>query len=426
MNATSEISSPKSSVRHLPAKRFVTMKDIGRKLGLSDRAVSQALRETDGADSRVKVSPATRQRVQKMAAKMGYRCNTAAKALRTGRSGMFGILSFPGVLHFVVQQTYFASHEFRKAGITPLVLYGNSSPNGANAEIDALLDAGLDGVLIIKPMNTFTTGHVQRLKDAGVQVVTIGGPWLNNSSRYMPDIQGGFEMLTRHVLGQGPQSVILSCQNIPQDCNELLNWYTVAIHNGFKSAVHQAHKAGQSIKAGIHTISLDALQMQDDISVMDHVHPLYTSGYLSMWDLIKSDLVPEAFICQSDTRAEGALLACSEVGLRVPEDLVITGFNNDPSSSVGYTSLTTVQQPFEELCELAVAELLRLTRDQSESACKITIRPCNLIIRQSSHSQSRNCEVDSALQNFKSNLSEVKARPGAEKCPDLLADLVAQ
>jgi DNA-binding LacI/PurR family transcriptional regulator len=93
---------------------------------------------------------------------------------------------------------------------------------------------------------------------------------------------------------------------------------------------------------------------------------------------------PEVLVCQNDDWAHGALAACAAAGLRVPEEIAVTGFDGSPLSAGGLAPLTTVVQPCREMAIRAVELLLGRIRGKARGGVPREIKlPCQVLVRQS-------------------------------------------
>jgi LacI family transcriptional regulator len=110
----------------------------------------------------------------------------------------------------------------------------------------------------------------------------------------------------------------------------------------------------------------------------------YAPGQAAIRSLIESGERPEALLCSNDDMAIGAIAACVAAGLRVPEDIAITGFDNTTAGRYACPPLTTVAQPTEAVAKKAVELLLKQTRGETISASEELVKlPCQLVVRQS-------------------------------------------
>lgn len=363
----------------IPQKR-ATLKDIGLHLGLSARAVSQAL--SDGAGT-VKVSSATKEKVQALAKEWGYRHNRAAKTLRTGKTGILGVLTFHSFSPMAVQRLHYALKSIKNwPEFTPLIYDSDSRDEESCIQAcNAMLDAKADGVLILGPSPHFS--HYMRLLEAGIPVTIVGQPYLPNVPKFVADKKAGFAELTTHLVEEGYKSITFLCRDISHEKSAYLSeWHVHRLREGFRAAAKKAQEAGLKTKFNFHY--LVPKDMQTEISAFGEIHSTYTPGYLGMWQLIESGKVPDALMCQLDTWALGALRACGEAGISVPGDMAITGFEDDVASGVGLTPVTSVGQPHEELATMAVTELVGLIKNDIKLMDRLSTLKYQMVIRQSS------------------------------------------
>jgi DNA-binding LacI/PurR family transcriptional regulator len=363
-------------------RKRVTLKEIGQKLGLSARAVSQALSTKD--DGTVKVSVQTRRKVQKVARELNYRHDLTAKSLRTGKTDMLGIITSQSFAQLGTRQLHLAMQEIKRIGLTPAVYFIDLSDEEACDQVcDTILDARVDGILLLLPSTPFAPSILSRLLDHGVPVISLGQPTLKNVSKYIADKTAGSLLLAEHFAEEKYKNVTLLCRDV-SETNPELEWHTLHIIEGFEKAAAQVRDKGGKTDFHQHRLSSEIAGRMNAASVYKELHPIYAPGYIGMWQLIENKTVPDALICQVDTWALGALRACAEAGIRVPDDMAIAGFEDDFVSAVGYVPLTSVAQPLEELCAAAVRELAGMTRGELQHRDALTMLPCRLVIRQSS------------------------------------------
>jgi LacI family transcriptional regulator len=108
------------------------------------------------------------------------------------------------------------------------------------------------------------------------------------------------------------------------------------------------------------------------------------AGREIMKKVFKTDLQPDGIFAANDTSAVAAILEIQEAGLRVPDDIAVVGFNNEPISQVIHPNLTTIDYPAKEIGEIAATVLIeKISNSQSVNYSTIVLKH-SLIIRQSS------------------------------------------
>ena len=105
------------------------------------------------------------------------------------------------------------------------------------------------------------------------------------------------------------------------------------------------------------------------------------AGFEATQKVLDSGLKPDALVCASDLIAVGAIKCLKKHGLRVPEDILVSGYDNIPISAFTTPTLTTVQQNTKKAGELLVSNLVRLIKEETVAD---HLMPAELIVRQSS------------------------------------------
>lgn len=358
--------------------KTVTLRDVARRVGLSMGATSRALIHNPNCTARV--SEATRQRVRSVAAEMGYRHNRAAQSLRTGRTGILAII-MPNALDFMSARRMRAAVVAAwDGGLSPMVFYYDRAKLEDSEQLfSSVLDSGADAVLLCG--RELTARHIAPLVERGLPVVSAGFGGPLGVACYFPDKRDGFFQLGRHLLAEGYRSIgLLSVSLKGAGPGDLL--HTRAAVGGFEDVMKWARDEGIELDSRVFALKNKFVDAGMDAA--GSLHPLYSYGYFAMRELIGKGPLPAAIMCQNDAWAAAAARACGEEGIRVPQDVAITGFENDPSSSVGSVPLTTVDHPVEEIFRRAVKELLRLLQSGERSDAAQCPVPCQLIVRQSS------------------------------------------
>ena len=357
-----------------PKEKRVTLADMAKTLDLTPRAVSKAL---NGEDSTVRVSEATRARVLALAQSLNYRPNRMAKTLRTGKSGMVGVLAFQAFGHLFQLKLYLARQYAEQHGFHPnIYVVPDAAEDSCNRAVDMMIDSKVDALIVF---NDLGQPQIDRLVNAGIPVVVVGSATSLNVPTYFADFKRGFSLLAKHVIAQGGSSLILlheetsDHQTTPKHVQDAID--------GIQEAVKAVGRDEQEInfRTQAQRVAYDGFMVQQ----APHVHGLHAGGYLGMREIIRSQQIPDALICNGDALAHGALLACTEFGLRVPHEMMIAGVGDDPASSAGLLPLTTIRQPLEELCRLAFDDLKVLSVSGERPTNRRVILPYELIVRES-------------------------------------------
>lgn len=351
-----------------------TLTDMAKELNLTPRAVSQALH---GGKCTVRIGERTRERVRALAEKLNYRPNRQAQILRKGKSGMLGILAMQGYGYRLQEELFFARKYAEENSFAPSIyLLSDTTEDSRERAIDFFLDTKVDALLIF---GDILGDRLRRIQEANLPAVAVGSPNVSLIPRFSAGKKDGFSRLARHLIEEGAEKLTL-LTSAPHP-NRRKNWHAWCALEGIKSAVEDA----ASIRRKIH-FQIRPMQLRDDV-LSDQglrIHPFHAAGYLGMKDIIRAGELPDGLMCLSDNSVHGALLACAEHGVRVPDHLLISGFEDDISSSAGPLPITSVRQPLEAMLRLAFDDLGKILSGQRKLEGRSTELPCELIVRQSS------------------------------------------
>ncbi|MCU1678133.1 MAG: transcriptional regulator, LacI family [Frankiales bacterium] len=129
-----------------------------------------------------------------------------------------------------------------------------------------------------------------------------------------------------------------------------------------------------------HVSALADVGVLVDRAFVRSMHPTSDDGYVAALSLLDLPNRPTALVCFNDKAAVGAMRAASERGLRVPEDLSVTGFDDLDLSRATLPMLTTVRQPLQEMGRMAVSLLMRVLNQHEHEALHVELAT-ELVVR---------------------------------------------
>lgn len=343
----------------------VTQQQIAEQANVSRSTVAAVMSESQ----RDRISPEVRERVLNTAKKLGYRPNRHAQVMRGVRSNCIGILSFSStssLIHRKLKATTQAIESFNYRFIVEELLWYNSlGPEALTKAIDNFIDARVEGVVLNYPSRRITQSMLNRFLDARIPVVSIGETSLQGLTHFLSDRRWGYQTITEHLLKGGYRRLVLLAT---------LNSYG---YDGFSDALKKYPLARKH--SSIQTIDIPRNKL-DNHPIETHSH---IAGMVAMEEVLKRNLNPDAVVCTNDEWAIGAMTACAQAGLRIPEDIAITGFDNDPASGFGVVPITTIDHPIQEISARAVSALMdMIQKDHLLETRDITIKG-KLLVRQS-------------------------------------------
>jgi LacI family transcriptional regulator len=329
---------------------MVTITDVSKHAGVSRSTVSRVVAGNGY------VSESNRKAIEAAIAELGYRPNTLAQALRSNRSNLIGAVVVDVGTPYFANMIYGVQRATRAAGKSLMVSSGYADQDEEARAIIELVDRSCDGIVIYleRPMRDDV---VEIVRKARVPVVSIG----HNScpvsrGRVILNNFNGAHAAMKHLLDQGHRKIVhLSGQVDFGD--------TVARMEGIAAALAEQ---GMSL---------------DDIHVVNGIfHQDF--GYQATRDLVASGRDFTAIFAGDDDMAAGVLLALRDMGLRVPDDVSVMGFDDAFHARHMWPPLTTVRQPVDTLGEVAASLLLQLLGEPGTGPLQSTV-DTSLVVRSS-------------------------------------------
>lgn len=351
MNATSR--APRSRVTPmstLSTKTSVTSVDVARLAGVSQSAVSRSF--TPGAS----VSPDTRTRVLDAARKLGYRPNAIASTLSSRRSRMIAVVlsTLQNQFYPVVVETL--SQRLQKDGYHVLLFV--TETEDADELMVELLRYQVDGIVMAS--THLSSGLAQEIADARIPVVMFNRTSLKGRiSTVSSDNIGGGRAVAHFLADGGHQRVAY-------------------IAGAEDSSTNHDREAG--LRAGLAERGLRVVAR----AVGNYE---FEAAALATKDLFGSLVAPserpDALFVASDHMAFAVMDTLrGTLGLRVPEDVSVVGFDNVPQADWGAYRLTTVEQSAVPMIEATVQMLLKQLEDDAVTRDHLVV-PTRLVLRSS-------------------------------------------
>jgi DNA-binding LacI/PurR family transcriptional regulator len=297
------------------------------------------------------VSPATREKVLRASRKLGYQPNLLARSLMTRRTELIGLVSnnFDNPAFMEIFDLF--TRRLQQRGLRPL-LANLSGGERTDAALDMLLQYSVDGVIVAS--STLPPSFAKACAEAGLPVVLAFG---------------------RHTGGAEIDVIGADDRQGGRLAGELL------LERGYRSiAFLGGPRTATSTKGrlqGLRT-SLRRAQCELTAEVFGHSYS-HEAGAEQMRLLLRTGSV-EAVFCGDDILAMGALDACRQLGVAVPGDIGIIGFNDMTMVAWPAYDLTTIRQPIAEITVAAVETVLDII-DRSDRAVENRLFPCEAVIR---------------------------------------------
>lgn len=336
------------------SQQHITIHDIARELNVSASTVSRALQ------NHPRISQSTREAVQKLASRYHYQPNVVASSLRRGKSKTVGVIVPRITRNFFANVIGGMEEVLASSGFHLMICQTHERIENERSAIQTLVNARVDAIILSISLETTSDDHINYLSERGIRLFFFDRvkEGINAGSVIINDRLGAY-MNVKHLLEQGYRKIIHVAGA------DHINIYRER-RLGYLEAMAEA---------GIEPPSTWIMEK-----------PLILEGGISAFsDGMKMAGQPDAYFCAGDFAALGVMQSALENGRRVPDDLGITGFANEPFTGFLKPSLTTVDQRGGEMGKIVAEMFLQCEIDDSESnTCeKIVLEP-QLIVRNSS------------------------------------------
>jgi LacI family transcriptional regulator len=314
----------------------------------------------NGARSSTVVSTETRQRVLDAAARLGYRANRAAQALRRQSSLTIGLAAGPVQNPFFAEMATLCEGFLLDANYELVMAMDAGRYLDDNALLETLYARGVDGIIMWSERETEGRRLVE--KGMGCPVVIFGYP-STVVDCVTADFGLGAQMAVEHLLAKGRRRIGYLCPS-----ESLMLWSGNLRLQRFCDTL-TAHGMPPAVFPYESRLGDVSRAREAAESIARTAEPF------------------DGLLCFNDLVAIGAMMGLRRAGLRVPEDVAVVGFDDIPLASQLDTPLTTVDLPLVDICRTAVELLLRrLEPDYSEPSQDVRTTP-RLIIRASTEAE---------------------------------------
>jgi DNA-binding LacI/PurR family transcriptional regulator len=335
-----------SGIKDMSARPLApVMKDVARLAGVSHQTVSRVL---NGHPS---VSPSARAQVEKAIGQLGYRRNTAARALVTRQSMTLGVVTVD-TSHFGPANTLFGIERAARAAgyYVNFAVLRDIDAASMGSVLNHLIEASVDGIIFIAPVREARL--TLRGLSTDVPMVTVDASEEGIHSGMVVDQVMGARLATRHLLELGHRRIVHV--RGPQ------NWFEAdSRERGWREELAAAPAVAADVVSG-------------DWSA--------ASGYAAGRRLAQRSDATAVFVA-NDQMALGLIRALSEAGRSVPDDVSVVGFDDIPEAAYLLPPLTTVRQDFAEVGRRSIERLLTMINGEPLSDAP-AIQP-QLIVRRS-------------------------------------------
>jgi LacI family transcriptional regulator len=330
----------------------VTIRDLALKLGVSISTVSRALRNASNVD------PEKKKRVLELADKLHYQPNRVAQNLRIKKTNTLGVVVPQINLHFFSSvisgiQEYAAMH-----GYGVMICQSLESLTIEQSNIQMLVANRVDGLLISLSSETDSYDHLQTLLDKRIPVVLFDRVTESvHANKVIVDDRDGASKATEYFIQTG-------CRNI-----------------AYIGGPEHLYISNQRLKGYTDALQRNGIAIDGDF--IFHCHDLRSDVVRATDQLLLGNKRPDAILCLNDPVAIQVMQILKSRNIRIPEDISVIGFTNEPVSQFIEPSLTTVSQPADEIGRVAAALFIEHIKHEEDFEPVTKVLATELLIRNS-------------------------------------------
>lgn len=334
-----------------PIEKKVTLNDVADHSGVSYQTVSRVI------NNHPSVAEETRKRVLEAIRLLNYHPNRAARSLVTSRSDTIAIISFGSTFYGPGQMVSNITNHAKESGYrVSLSTVQQLGWQEVKTAIDDLHEHLIDGIIMIAPIISDFTDDIRKLI-GNIPFIQIDTKPEQGIASIAIDQAHGTRLAVEHLIELGHCDIA--------EISGPLNWYDATMRHQSWLETMQHHNLSTH------------RSMQGNWSAQ--------SGYDALHALVKAGSKFTGLVVANDQMALGAMAALHELGLSVPYDVSVVGFDDIPESAYYLPALTTVHQDFTALGEQSVEYLVSLISNPDTPVSQRVLYP-ELIVRNSTTS----------------------------------------
>ncbi len=336
------------------AKGKHTIKDIAKKLGVSPATVSRALNDDP------RISQKTIDAIKATATQMRYRQNRMAAGLRNGQSKMIGVIIPTANRNFFGNVLRGIEQVANQKGYAVLITQSNDDESLERKNINLLLQANVDGIIMSVARTTRNSDHFKRIQEADVPLVLFDRirEDIPSNAVVIDDYQISYQA-TKHLIDQGYKWIAHFTGP------SYINIYRQRLR-GYRDAL-----ADHGLSADDRLLKRSRFLGRDE-------------GRQLMRSLLEGEVPVDAVFSASDFSAVGAMQICKEKQVAIPEEIGFVGFANEPFTNLIEPCLSSIDQKPERMGRMAAQIFFEEIEAPEDFIIRKTELNSELIIRASS------------------------------------------
>lgn len=337
----------------MKSSKEVTIYDVAKALNISPSTVSRGLKDHPH------ISKDTKKNIKAVAHEMGYQRNMFASNLRQKNTNTIGVVVPKLNSYFMATVIAGMEKVTKKHGYGLIISQSQESGKQEVLCVSTLFNSRVDGLLVSLAFDSKSMDHFNIFLNKKIPVVFFDrvSECQGCMSVVIDNYKAGYEA-TSHLIDQGCRRIVHLGGNL------LRNVYADRL-KGYKQALAD------------HGILFD----QKMIIVSDLGGQ---SGIATANKILNMKLRPDGLFTANDTSAVAAIIELEKAGIKIPEEIAVAGFNNEPISQVVHPNLTTIDYPAHLVGETAATLLINSLKNSQAGNISTVVLKHKLIVRQSS------------------------------------------
>ena len=334
-------------------KREITIYDIAKALKISPSTVSR------GLNNNPIVNIKTRKKIKKIAEEMGYRQNIIASNLRKKKTNTIGVIIPRFNSYFMSTVISGIEKIANKKGYNLIISQSQESYSKEINNINTMYNSRVDGLLVSLAYDTENMDHFNLFIKKNIPLIFFDRVYEcpNCINITINNKKAGYEA-TKHLIKQGCKRIIYLSGNLKR------NVYNDR-YEGYKKALNDSN-----ITLDKKCIIINMLTEETGIEAAEII--------------LKMKQRPDGIFATNDTSGVAAMYQLKKAGLKIPGDIAVVGFNNNPISRVIDPNLSTIDYPGLKMGEIAAKTLINKLENNIKNEMKPIVLKHELIKRESS------------------------------------------
>lgn len=332
--------------------REVTIYDVAKALNISPSTVSRGLKDHPH------IRKETVKKIKAAASQMGYQPNTFASSLRLKHTNTLGLL-VPR-LNSYFMSTVIAGIEkvTNENGFGLIISTSQESEKQEISGVYTLFNSRVDGLMVSLASDTRNIDHFNVLFNKNIPVIFFDrvSKCPDCMNVVINNVKAGYEV-TSHLIEQGCRRIVHISGNL------MRNVYSERLQ-GYRNALADAGIRYDKKRVIINDLSREAASV-------------------SVRNILKMNPLPDGVFTSNDTSAVEVMIALQDAGIKIPGDICVAGFNNEPVSKVVRPNLTTVDYPAGLIGEIVANALIKKLKHRQQDEADTIVVDHKLIIRES-------------------------------------------